>query len=293
LYGNGVYQELTETVWQPFRYFASAFPVGRLVFKPLLLLPQKTTDFFGEFEQFLMQRKRVIGRRKGRFRWGPRREVDMTKRVNAIAGTAVVVLAAWTLGAGLIWAKKKSALPQVVLNAKTVFVMVDPNEAILVNDPGGNRTAREDVEKALMEWGRLKPTMTMSQADLVIVVRKGDKQAMNPTVAGQSPNDRPVIVQGTDDTIRIGGQLGKSPDAAQNGGPLSPKSGMGGEIGPTEDMFSVYLGGTEDALKRGPLWRYARKDALKSPGVPAVAEFKKAVDEAVKQQQKAGKSQQP
>jgi hypothetical protein len=54
-------------------------------------------------------------------------------------------------------------------------------------------------------------------------------------------------------------------------------------------LFSVYLGRTEDALKRGPLWRYARKDALKSPDVLAVAEFKKAVDEAVKQRQKAGK----
>jgi hypothetical protein len=176
-----------------------------------------------------------------------------------------------------------------VLNAQTVFVMIDPDAAIPVNDPGGNRTAREDVEKALMEWGRLKPTMTMSQADLVIVVRKGDKQAMNPTVGGQSPNDRPVIVQATDNTIRVGGQQGRSPDAAQNGGPLSPKPGMGGEIGPTEDLFSVYLGRTEDALKRGPLWRYAGKDALKSPDVRAVAEFKKAVDEAVKQQQKQGK----
>ena len=132
----------------------------------------------------------------------------MTKRVNAIAGTALTVLAAWTLGAGLIWAKNKSTLPPVVLNAQTVFVMIDPDEAVPVNDPGGNRTAREDVEKALMEWGRLKPTMTMSQADLVIVVRKGDKQAINPTVDGQSPNDRPVIVQATDNTIRIGGQQG-------------------------------------------------------------------------------------
>jgi hypothetical protein len=191
----------------------------------------------------------------------------MTKRVNAIAGTAVV-LAAWTWGSGLMWAKKKSALPQVVLNAQTVFVMIDPDAAIPVNDPGGNRTAREDVEKALMEWGRLKPTMTMSQADLVIVVRKGDKQAMNPTAGGQSPNDRPVIVQGTDNSMRIGGQQGRSPDAAQNGGPLSPKPGM---------------------LKRGPLWRYAGKDGLKSPDVRAVAEFKKAVDEEVKQLQKAGK----
>ena len=213
----------------------------------------------------------------------------MTKRVNAIAGTAVVALAACTWGAGLIWAKKKSGLPQAVLNAQTVFVMIDPDEAVPVNDAGGNRTAREDVEKALMEWGRLKPTMSMSQADLVIVVRKGDKQAMTPTVGGQPPNDRPVIVQGTDDTMRVGGQQGRSPDAAQNGGPLSPKPGGGGEIGPAEDMFTVYLGRTEDALKRGPLWRYARKDALKSPDVPAVAEFKKAVDEAVKQQQKAAK----
>lgn len=217
----------------------------------------------------------------------------MTKRMNAIAGTAVLVLAACTCGAGLIWAKKKSALPPVVLNAQTVFVMVDPDAAIPVNDPSGNRTAREDVEKALMEWGRLKPTITMSQADLVIVVRKGDKQAINPTVGGQSPNDRPVIAQTTDDTVRIGVQQGRSPDAAQNGGPTSPRPGMGGQIGPTEDLFSVYLGRTEDALKRGPLWRYARKDALKSPNVPAVAEFKKAVDEAVKQQQKAGKPQQP
>ena len=151
----------------------------------------------------------------------------MTKRGNAIAATAVVVLAACTCGAGLIWAKKKSALPPVVLNAQTVFVMIDPDAAIPVNDPSGNRTAREDVEKALMEWGRLKPTMTMSQADLVIVVRKGDKQAMNPTVGGQSPNDRPVIVQATDDTIRIGGQQGRSPDAAQNGGPTSPRRGDG------------------------------------------------------------------
>ena len=67
---------------------------------------------------------------------------------------------------------------------------------------------------------KTKPTMTMSQADLVIVVRKGGKQAINPTVDGQSPNDRPVIVQATDNTIRIGGQQGRSPDAAQNGGPL-------------------------------------------------------------------------
>jgi hypothetical protein len=119
----------------------------------------------------------------------------------------------------------------------------------------------------------------------VIVVRKGDKQAMTPT-GGEPPNDRPVIVQGTDDTIRIGAQQGRSPDGAENGGPLAPGRGMGGEVGPTADLFSVYQGRIEEPLMRAPGWRYAAKDGLKSPDVPAVKEFKKAVDEAVKQQQK-------
>ena len=45
-------------------------------------------------------------------------------------------------------------------------------------------------------------------------------------------------------------------------------------------------------LERSPLWRYARKDALRSPGVPAVEEFRKAAEEAEKpqtQQKQKGK----
>jgi hypothetical protein len=210
----------------------------------------------------------------------------MEKSVRPFAMMAILALAVCIVASNFSAAKeKKSTLPAYVLQAQTVFVMIDPDEAIPVNDPGGNKTAREDVEKALMTWGRLKLTMAMSVADLVIVVRKGDKQAMTPT-GGEPPNDRPVIVQGTNDTIRIGAQQGQSPDAAENGGPLAPGRGMGGEIGPTEDLFSVYQGRAEEPLTRAPGWRYAAKDGLKSPDVPAVKEFKKAVDEAVKQQQK-------
>jgi len=146
-----------------------------------------------------------------------------------------------------------------------------------------------------MEWGRLKPAMSMSTADLVIVVRKGDEQVMNPTVGGVSPNDRSVIVEATDNTMRVGAQSGRSPDAAENGGPLSQKAGMGGEMGPTEDMFSVYQGRLEAPLGRAPVWRYAAKNALSSPDVPALKQFKKAVDEAVKQQRQkqAGQGQPP
>lgn len=188
--------------------------------------------------------------------------------------------------------KKKSTLPGYVLEAQTVFVMIDPDAGTAVTDPQGNRTAREDVEKALMRWGRLKLVMSTDLADLVIVIRKGNTQPVQPTVSGEPPNDRPVIVQGTGDTIRIGVQQGRSPDAAETGGPTMP--GKGGEVGPSEDMFAVYQGrGFDERLEERSLaWRYAGKGALKWPDVRAVNEFKNAVDEAVKQQQQQKQKQQ-
>lgn len=187
--------------------------------------------------------------------------------------------------------KKKNALPDYVLQAQTVFVLIDPDAGIAVNDPQANRTAQDEVEKAFMKWGRLKPVLSMSQADLVIVIRTGNKQPVQQTIGGEPTNDRPVIVQGTDSSIRIAGQQGRNPDAAQNGGPLPQGPGLRGEVGPTEDSFLVYQGQVASPLERAPIWKYLAKNGLKSPEVPAVAEFKKAVDDAVKQQQQ--KKQQP
>lgn len=186
--------------------------------------------------------------------------------------------------------KKKSTLPGYVLEAETVFVMIDPDAATALTDPQGDRTAREDVEKALMKWGRLRLVMSTDLADLVIVIRKGNTQPVQPTVR-EPANDRPVILQGAGDTIRIGAQEGRSPDAAMTGGPTLPR--VGGEVGPSEDLFTVYQGrGFDERLLERPLaWRYAGKGALKWPYVRAVNEFQKAVDEAVKQQQQQQQKQ--
>lgn len=216
----------------------------------------------------------------------------MEKSAPPFTMMAILALAVCTVASNFSAAKeKKSTLPGYVLQAQTVFVMIDPDAGTAVTDPQGNRTAREDVEKALMRWGRLKLVMSMDLADLVIVIRKGNTQPVQPTVSGEPPNDRPVTVQGTDDTIRIGVQQGRSPDAAETGGPTMP--GMGGEVGSSEDMFAVYQGhGFDERLQERPLaWRYAGKRALKWPDVRAVNEFKKAVDEAVKQQQQKQKQQ--
>ncbi len=186
--------------------------------------------------------------------------------------------------------KKKDALPAEVLDARTVVVLVDPDAGMSTSAPLANRTAQEDVEKALANWGRLKLVLTGNTADLVITVRKGNGKIVQPTVGGEPTNDRPVVVVPGDSGIHIGVQQGRPPDSTQAPpAETSPRSGT--EMGPTEDTFLVYRGGTTDSspFERGPVWRYVAKNGLRSPDVPAVAEFRKAVEAAVKQQQKTTK----
>jgi hypothetical protein len=48
-------------------------------------------------------------------------------------------------------------------------------------------------------------------------------------------------------------------------------------------MFVVYRGKRDNALDGPPVWRYSEKDALRTPDVPAVDAFRKAIVEAEKQ----------
>ena len=180
--------------------------------------------------------------------------------------------------------KKKNLLPAYVLKARTVSVLIDPEAGISISDPAANQTARDDVEKAITKWGRFLPVLDGMNPDLVIVVRKGHGKFVQPTI-GSVPNgnDRPVVLQPTDNSIRIGGQKGRPPNSTQSG---SPDTGphLRVEVGPSEDMFVVYEGDVDDPVSHPPLWRYLAKDALRSPDVPAVAEFRKVFEETEKRQ---------
>ncbi len=179
--------------------------------------------------------------------------------------------------------KKKILLPDDVLEARTVLVVVDPDAGVAVDDPLANRKAQEDVEKALMNWGRFSMVLEASNADLIISVRKGNGKAVQPTVGGVPINDRPVIFEPTDSGGRVGVHTGNPPGAGDptNSQPRSPSPQI--EAGPTQDMFAVYRGKRGDALDSPAVWRYIAKDALQSPGVPAVDAFRKLIAEAEKQ----------
>jgi len=52
--------------------------------------------------------------------------------------------------------KKKPVLPEDILRAQTVRVVIDRDAGEPLDQPRANYMARDNVEKALMEWGRFR-----------------------------------------------------------------------------------------------------------------------------------------
>ena len=71
-------------------------------------------------------------------------------------------------------AKNKQVLPDYVLQAQTVAVVVMPDAGESVTAPAANRTAEQNVEKALLQWGRYRLVPDALTADLIVAVRKGE-----------------------------------------------------------------------------------------------------------------------
>jgi hypothetical protein len=180
--------------------------------------------------------------------------------------------------------KKKVLLPTDVLQARSILVVVDPTAGMAIEAPNANRIARDDVEKALMNWGRFILATDVSTADLVIMVRTGNGKVAQPTIGGVPINNRPVVFQPSDSGGRAGGSRGTPPTAGDPTAQQPAGVGPQVEVGSTEDLFAVYRGKKDNPLDSSPVWRYTAKNALRSPAVPAVDEFRKLIIEAEKQQ---------
>jgi hypothetical protein len=179
--------------------------------------------------------------------------------------------------------KKKASLPLYVLQAHTAWVIVDPQAGMDITDPNANRIAREDVENALAKWGRLTPVTDPSQADLIIVIRKGNGKLVQPTIGGAPANNPPpVIGQRTDTGITASGRAGPPLETSD------PHPQI--EVSSPDDTFVVYRGNpaynnaptSDNPLDSPPVWRYIAKDALESPSVPAVDQFRRVIAESEK-----------
>lgn len=196
---------------------------------------------------------------------------------------ALVVIFAGSLG--IAKDKTKNSLPDYVLKARTVVVVLTPEPDRPLTDAVQDRIVQEDVEKAFVQWGRLQPVYNVQSADLVIAVRKGTGKSLNPTVSNVPPDGRSVVVAPAGrGGVMVGGQQGP-PDLSNDpalGRPQTTQPQVGTEIRPSDDTFEVYRGGVEYPLDSVPVWRYAGRGVLYSPNVPAVSHFREAIEKAEK-----------
>ena len=183
--------------------------------------------------------------------------------------------------------KKKQLLPDYILRAEKVLVVIPPDAGEALTNPRENRTAQDDVERALMKWGRFKLTTDAQTADLIIAVRKGNKSG--PIIAHSPMDNRPVIFQpGIADASVGQATTRRPPDLTEPvpGGPANRGPQLGNQIGSSVDTLEVYMGRGEYPLDAPPLWRYVAKDSLNAPQVDAVEQFRKAIEESEKQRQR-------
>jgi hypothetical protein len=194
---------------------------------------------------------------------------------------------------GMANKKEKKVLPDTVLKAQTVTVVIQADAREPMSDPNANLKVQKEVEKAIMKWGRFRLTPDVQTADLVIAVAKGTGKTADTTVGGGPVDDRPVIVEGTDSAIRVGARQGTAPATTQYPGTQTKRPSEGTQIGGSDDRMTVYLGGVEYPLDGTAIWNYSGKDALRAPNVTAVEEFRKAIAEAEKAGQQKQQQKQP
>jgi hypothetical protein len=169
--------------------------------------------------------------------------------------------------------QKKPRISDYILHAETVIVAIEPDTGEPLDNPNANKQARENVERALTQWGRFRIIPDGQQSDLVVGIRIGNDKLVRPTIKA-------------DDNIRIG-QIGQRSQGPPLGGeprpdPDSRNPRITNEVGPTADSFSVYRGGRANGFSSSALWHYTAKECLRAPEIKAVEEFRKAVADAEK-----------
>jgi hypothetical protein len=183
--------------------------------------------------------------------------------------------------------KKKQLLPDDVLRAERVLVVIHPDASEGVTNPMANRTAQDAVERAIREWGRFNLVLDPQTADLIIAVRKGNKSG--PVISHSPVDDRPVIYLPGVPDARVGQPQppGRPPDLTEPfpGGSGNRGPQLGSQVISSDDTFEVYRGGGEYPLDTAPVWRYMAKGSLDGPQVAAVEQFRKAIEESEKQRQ--------
>jgi len=166
--------------------------------------------------------------------------------------------------------KKPYKLPVVFSHARYVYVESTDGQVFDPHLDPYNRKAIADIDDALYHWNRYILTTRRSEADLIFVVRKGLLAAAKGGVrVGSGPQGPPADPRMQDPA----NPRMQDPDDPRIGS--GNAVGVGGEVGPPDDLLEVYRPNPYDA--HGTLlWRHTLADGLNPP---ALALFKQLRDE--------------
>jgi hypothetical protein len=176
---------------------------------------------------------------------------------------------------------KKPAVPALFAQARYVYVEAIDGEEFDRNLDPDDRMAIADVRDALSNWKRYILTTSRSEADVVIVVRKGRAES---GIVGITPHHG-QLPNGASQPVQQGqpGQPGQQ-------GSIGAGGQIGAEAGPPDDLFEVCPVNTDGGLSN-PLWEHSMPNGLNAPDVALLEQFEKAVDKAYPPQPAAQKQQ--
>ena len=196
------------------------------------------------------------------------------------------VALALALAAPLALAKDKKTkdVPAILNTARFVYVEAEDGDIMNPRLFPEDREAIADVQDELRDWKRYAVALKQSDAELVMVVRKGrlvGAQAHGGVGIGDGPE--------------LGGARpgSRSPaDPNSRGGGVSTEIGGRAEAGPPEDMLRVYSV-NPDGSRGALLWTGAMQDGLSAPQVLLVKQLKREVDRAYPPQTASQPGQKP
>jgi len=132
--------------------------------------------------------------------------------------------------------KNKTNLPDSILQAQTVRVLVSPDTGQPLNHPTANLAPRDAVENAIEAWGRFT-IVHERDSDLVITVRASTGRLVSHTIESGPTDTREGVQYGK---VGVWATQGNGPAPSDPmAGPQHTAPHAGKQVGQMQDVFEV------------------------------------------------------
>jgi hypothetical protein len=158
------------------------------------------------------------------------------------------------LCSSLLFAKSKTKVPELVTNAKYVFVTAYNGDQFSNTVYPDDRQALTDVQDALRKWGYYKIAYKPEDADIIMQVRKARYASVRPGVQIHAGSQRP----------RPAVEAGTNADGATT----------------PDDIVSIH--DAKLGVDSPPLWLGRMRDGLNPPDPRLLKQFRADVESSVK-----------